>query len=143
VPLPAGDFDKAMQGGLIQGADQSVVITAAFGWMNNIKSFTVSRHVYQPAALVCNQAWFAKLPADQQKAVDAVMPEIEMNVRQKLQNSEREFLDIFRSKGIVVNELSAAARAEFIEKTAPVRKKFGKTIPPEVMKIVEKAKSVN
>lgn len=143
VPLPTSEFDKAMKEGLITGADQSVVITAAFGWMNSIKSYTVSRHIYQPAVIVCNQEWYSKLTPEQQKTLDSTMVEIEASVRQKLGKSEREFLEIFRGKGIAVTELSDAARTDFIAKTASVRKKYGKSIPPEVLKLVEKAKAEN
>lgn len=140
VPIPTQDFEKSMKAGIVQGGDNSVVLTAAFGWSNFIKTFTVSRHMYQPAVVVCNKAWFEKLPAAEREAIDAEMLEIQKTVAAKLAQSEQEFLAFFKEQGITVKTLTPEARAAFAAKTADVRKSFSAKIPPEVMKAVDAAK---
>lgn len=140
VPIPTQDFEKAMKAGIVQGGDNSVVLTAAFGWTSVIKSFTLSHHMYQPAVVVCNKAWFDKLPASDRESIDTEMLEIQKTVSAKLAQSEQEFLVFFKQQGIVVKTLSPEARAEFTKKTAEVRKSFAAKIPPDVLKVVDPAK---
>jgi TRAP-type C4-dicarboxylate transport system substrate-binding protein len=140
VPLPTTDFEKAMKSGLVQGGDNSVVLTAAFGWNNAIKSFTQSRHIYQPAVVVCNKAWFDKLPAAERGNIDEFMSHIEDEVRGKLNAAEKEFLELFKSQGIEVQALSPEARKAFTEATASVRQKFAKNIPAPVVKVFEQVR---
>ena len=137
VPLPTTEFEKAMKSGLVQGGDNSVVLTAAFGWTNAIKSFTLSRHIYQPAVVVCNKAWVEKLPIDERKIIDGEMEHLQREVAEKLAASEREFLEMFKTQGIVVETLTPEARKAFTAATAGVRQKFAEKIPPQVVKIVE------
>lgn len=141
VPLPTGDFAKSMASGLIQGGENSVVLTAAFGWMDAIKSFTVSRHIYQPAVVVCNKAWFDKLPEKERSSIDKEMAPIEKNVRDRLVTAEHEFLAIFKERGINVVELTPEARADFVKKTAALRASLTSKLPAEVLKLVDKAKA--
>lgn len=140
MPIPTQDFEKAMRAGMVQGGDNSVVLTAAFGWNNAIKGFTVSRHMYQPAVVVCNKAWFDKLPESERASIDGEMNEIEKVVRAKLAQSEQEFLAFFKQQGIDVKTLSPEARAAFAAKTAGVRKQFAAKIPAEVLKVIEAVK---
>lgn len=140
VPIPTQDFEKSIKAGIVQGGDNSVVLTAAFGWNSVVKSFTVSRHIYQPAVVVCNKAWFEKLPPSERAIIDSEMLDIQKTVSAKLAQSEQEFLTLFKEQGIIVKTLSPEARAEFAKKTAEVRKTFSAKIPPEVMKVVAAAK---
>lgn len=139
-PLPTTEFEKAMKSKLVQAGDNSVVLTAAFGWNNAIKSFTVSRHMYQPAVVVCNKAWFDKLPASERQHIGEGMAKIESEVRTNLNASEKEFLELFKSQGIAVEALSPEDRKAFAEATAGVRQKFAKGIPSQVIKVIEQVR---
>jgi TRAP-type C4-dicarboxylate transport system substrate-binding protein len=141
VPLATTEFERAMKSGQIQAGDNSVVLTAAFGWNNTIKSFTLSRHSYQPAVIVCNLAWFEKLPAELQSVVTEEMVEVEQQVRTRLAESEKQFIEIFKSQGIAVHTLAPEERAKFVAQTESVRKKFSAAVPAEVLKVVEQVKA--
>ena len=68
------------------------------------------------------------------------MAGISDRVHVNLDSAEKEFIQIFKSRGIEVVELSPEARADFTAKSASVRARFQKTISPVVMKLIDKAK---
>jgi TRAP-type transport system periplasmic protein len=66
VPIPTTEVLTSLQTGVVDGYDNTPLFAQAAQWMSVTKYFTLSRHIYQPAAIVFNKAWFEALPADLQ-----------------------------------------------------------------------------
>ena len=65
VPIPVTEVLTSLQTGVIDGYDNTPLFAFAAQWTSATKYFTISNHIYQPAAIVFNKAFFDALPADQ------------------------------------------------------------------------------
>jgi TRAP-type C4-dicarboxylate transport system substrate-binding protein len=66
VPIPVTEVLTSMQTGVVDGYDNTPLFAQAAQWTSATKYYTLTNHVYQPAAIVFNKAWFDALsPADQ------------------------------------------------------------------------------
>jgi TRAP-type C4-dicarboxylate transport system substrate-binding protein len=69
VPMPTPDVLMALKNRMVDGFDQTVVFAVSTGWMGQIKHYTLSRHIFQPGAIVISKKTFDRLPPDIQKAL--------------------------------------------------------------------------
>jgi len=67
VSIPVTEVSAALASGNVQGFDNTPLYSQAAGWHEFIDTWTVSNHIYQPAVVVYNKAWFDGLPADLQQ----------------------------------------------------------------------------
>ena len=71
VPKPMTEVLTALNSGVIDGLDNTVLYTQAAGLAQPLDHFTLTRHIYQPAAIVVNKRWYDALPADLKKIIDS------------------------------------------------------------------------
>lgn len=119
-PMAVTDVYQAFERGVIDGGENSLVFTAAVGWNEVLRHVTISRHIYQPAVIVCNRAAWERLTPAQRTRFQEAMTRTEADVRQRLAVAETEALDLFRQQGIQIVTLSAAERQAFATRTAGV-----------------------
>lgn len=61
VPISVGEVQSSLQTNVVDGFDNTPLFTQAAGWNQAVTHFTVSEHIYQPALIVVNKAWFDAL----------------------------------------------------------------------------------
>jgi tripartite ATP-independent transporter DctP family solute receptor len=66
VPIPTTEVLTSLQTGVIDGYDNTPLFAFAAQWTSATKYLSLTNHIYQPAAIVYNRAWFDAQPADQQ-----------------------------------------------------------------------------
>lgn len=85
VPIPVTEVLTSLQTGVIDGYDNTPLYAIAAQWTSATKYYTVTNHVYQPAAIAFNKAWFDSLPADQQKVLlsarTGLVPQMRKEIR--------------------------------------------------------------
>lgn len=73
VPIDVGNTLMSVQTGVVDGFDNTPLFALAGSWYQGLKEgerhLFLSRHIYQPAALVYSKKWFDTLPKDVQEAV--------------------------------------------------------------------------
>ncbi len=76
VPIDVGNTLMSVQTGVVDGFDNTPLFAMAGSWYQGLKEgerhLFLSRHIYQPAALVYSKKWFDTLPKDVQAAVTDV-----------------------------------------------------------------------
>ena len=76
VPIDVGNTLMSVQTGVVDGFDNTPLFAMAGSWYQGLKEgerhLFLSRHIYQPAALVYSKKWFETLPKDVQTAVTDV-----------------------------------------------------------------------
>ena len=76
VPIDVGNTLMSVQTGVVDGFDNTPLFAMAGSWYQGLKEgerhLFLSRHIYQPAALVYSKKWFETLPKDVQQAVTDV-----------------------------------------------------------------------
>lgn len=143
IPIATPEIYQALERGIIDGGDNTLVLIMATGWAEIINSISISGHIYQPAVMVCNQDWWAKVPEQHKKAFYTQMREAESDMRGRLLAAEKELADVIRGMGKDVIELSKEQREAFRVKTAGVEKDpaVRKQIGEQTLKLAEQGKA--
>jgi len=124
IPVPMPDVLSALQTGLVDGADSSIIIMSASGWLDTVKYLTISRHIYQPAVVAFNKGYFDNLPRQTRFILLEEFKKIQALIRKGLKEVEPELLKEYMAKGIEVIELTPAERKEFEDKVRIVQDEF-------------------
>ncbi|MCA9538169.1 MAG: TRAP transporter substrate-binding protein [Myxococcales bacterium] len=129
VPISVGEVQSALQTGVVLGFDNTPLFTQAAGWNQQIAYFSVSRHIYQPAAVVVNKAWFDGLPADVQAALLAPAAELQDKGRKAVRALDPLLIKNFSvgDNKVEVYELTEAERDAFRQQTRGVWDEFRKS----------------
>ncbi|MEE2789502.1 MAG: TRAP transporter substrate-binding protein DctP [Myxococcota bacterium] len=103
----------ALNTGNVDGFDNTALFTQAASWHQAIKYFTVSQHIYQPALLVLNKAYYEGLPEALKSVVMPTDRGLEKSGRKGIRALEPLLFDNFKAQKIEVVHLTDAEKAEF------------------------------
>ncbi len=106
VTKPTSEVLPALNTGIVDGFDNTPLFSMAAGWMEPVKFYTLSRHIYQPAAVVYSKTFLAKMPADLQALLLKNPREESIEGRKGVRALEAELLETMRSTGKQVVELT-------------------------------------
>ncbi len=112
VQKPMNEVQTALQSGAIDGIDTTALYTLAAGLADPLDDFTLTRHIYQPAAIVFSKAWFDKLSPDLQDVVRAPRTHT-FEGRRVIRSEEAGVLAMFPNMGLNVIELTPEERDAF------------------------------
>ena len=126
VPIATTEVLTALQTGTVDGFDQAILYAIAASWHKTIKYYTISNHIYQPALIAYNKAWFEKLPPDLQKILLDEGRAIQVKGRKLVRKIIPDLVGVLKAAGVQVYELSPAERAVFEQAALPVRASFRK-----------------
>ncbi|MBX2801381.1 MAG: TRAP transporter substrate-binding protein [Myxococcales bacterium] len=114
VQKPMTEVLTALQSNVIDGLDNTALYIQAGGLAEPLDHFVLTRHIYQPAAIVFSKRWFDGLPADLQtllKSKKALGP----GGRAAIRSEEAAMMENFELFGVEVHELTSAERQAFVE----------------------------
>ncbi len=139
VPIAVTEVLNALQTGIVDGFDNTPLFAFAASWYQGIKHYTVTEHIYQPAAVLASKKWFDGLPPDIQKAIRGD-PKTEAALGRKgVRAIGPDLLQNFAAAGIEVHALSAEEKAAFAKATEKVHDQFargkGKSVAPLLKKV--------
>jgi TRAP-type C4-dicarboxylate transport system substrate-binding protein len=120
VTISVGEVLSSLQTGVVNGFDNTPIITQALGWNQAIKFFSNTRHIYQPALIIMNKAWFDGLSPEQQKIMRDNAQKLEKKGRKMVRGLEPALMKNFADQDVKVCDLSPAERAAFKKATAKV-----------------------
>lgn len=134
VPISTPDVLVALKTGMVDGYDQTPVFSLSTGWINTVKHFTLSKHIYQPGCIVLSKKYFEKLSPDVQEAILSKneRPALQKNSRELIRKDDAFILSTFPDMEIKVHNLTEAQRDAFKKASAPVyttmEAKMGKSV---------------
>jgi TRAP-type C4-dicarboxylate transport system substrate-binding protein len=114
----------ALNTGIVDGFDNTALFSLAAGWIEPVTHYTLSKHIYQPAAVVYSKKFVDSLPPDLQKIVIGDPFAESARGRVAVRSLEGELLETITSMGKQVVEISAAERDALKAKTRAVHKSF-------------------
>lgn len=132
TPMPYGEVYTALETGVLDGSEINVSSVYAEKFYEKASNLSLSGHFFFPGVVVINKARFAKLSADQQKAlVSAALEAIKPQVK-ATENQEKDYLAKLKPLGLKVTPFkdreSAVKRVKAIsdeyEAKDPLIKKF-------------------
>jgi TRAP-type C4-dicarboxylate transport system substrate-binding protein len=146
VPIDVGNTLTSIQTGVVDGFDNTPLFAMAGSWYQGLKegerNLFLSRHVYQPAALVYSKKWFDSLPTEIQEAVSVVDQDLVEWGRQQVRIIEPVLLKNLGRYGYEVYQPTPEEIAAFKAATKDVADNVAKEIGPsgvELLKAIRKA----
>lgn len=146
VPIDVGNTLMSIQTGVVDGFDNTPLFAMAGSWYQGLKegerNIFLSRHIYQPAALVYSKKWFDTLPKEIQEAITVVDHELIAWGRQQVRIMEPVLLKNLARYGYDVYEPTPEELAPFKATTKDVADKVAKEIGPSgvaLLKAIRKA----
>ena len=135
VQKPMTEVLTSLQANVIDGLDNTALYTQAAGLAEPLDHFTLTRHIYQPAAIVLNKRWFDSLPADI-KQVIASKKSLATVGRKMIRDEEAAMMENFEFFGVQVHNLSAAERKAFADVAKTMHDPYAATITdgPAILK---------
>lgn len=124
VSIPVTEVSAALSSGNVQGFDNTPLYAQAAGWHEFVDSWTVSNHIYQPAVIVWNQAFYDSLPADLQTLLLSRRAEETRRGRRAIRDIGPLLLQNFTAFGVTVHEISPAERQAMAAATRGVYDMF-------------------
>ena len=124
VAKPTSEVLPSLNTGIVDGFDNTALFSLAAGWIEPVTHYTLSRHIYQPAAVVYSKKFVDSLPPDLQKVVLGDPHAESKRGRTAVRALEGELLETIRSMGKQVVDLTDAQRAAFKAETRAVHKSF-------------------
>jgi TRAP-type C4-dicarboxylate transport system substrate-binding protein len=124
VAKPTSEVLPALNTGIVDGFDNTALFSLAAGWIEPVTHYTLSKHIYQPAAVVYSKKFVDSLPPDLQKIVIGDPFAESARGRIAVRSLEGELLETITSMGKQVVEISAAEREALKAKTRAVHKSF-------------------
>lgn len=110
----------SLQGGQVDGFDNTPLFTFAASWHQGIKHFALSKHIYQPAAIVYSKKFWDSVPADVREKLIPRRKKLTKWARKLIRNMNKPLVANLEASGITVNKLSKAIRRELRKKTKVV-----------------------
>lgn len=127
--IPVTETQTALSTGRVNGFDNTPLFAQAAGWHNSINTWIVSNHIYQPAVVVYNKAWFDSLPDDLQQILLSNRAEETRTGRRLVRRINPLLIQNLRASGVNVVELTAAERNALRQATRGVRQEFRTRVP--------------
>jgi len=127
VQKPMTEVLTSLQGGVIDGLDNTPLYTLAGGLNEPLDYFTKTEHIYQPAAVIYSRRWFRELEPDLQKLVLNVKQHT-TSARTEIRTTSKEIEDTLTAMGLEVVELSDAERQVWRDAAAKMHRPFAEGI---------------
>ncbi len=113
VTMSVGEVMSGLQTGVVTGFDNTPLFTQAAGWNQAVTHYTVSEHIYQPALILVNKAWYDGLSeADRQLMADAAKG-LEGKGRQLVRLLNPKLIENLKAGDLKVYAHTPAERAAF------------------------------
>ena len=113
VAKPVSEVLPSLNTGIVTGFDNTPLFSLAAGWLNPVSHYTLSRHIYQPAAVVYAKSFMESLPQELQQVLMKDSVEEGKKGRNSVRSMENTLLSSIRAMGKEVIELSPEQRKAF------------------------------
>jgi TRAP-type transport system periplasmic protein len=128
VPMPFPELYPALEQKAVDGQENpaTVIVTSKFYEVQ--KHITLTRHTYNPQALLISGKFWNKLSDAEKKMLQESAREATVYQRQLSRGREAESIETIRKSGVQVTELSPTELQRFRDKAKPVIDKHTQTV---------------
>jgi TRAP-type transport system periplasmic protein len=113
VAKPVSEVLPSLNTGIVTGFDNTPLFSLAAGWIGPVTHYTLSRHIYQPAAVVYAKKFVDSLPPDLQKVILHDPKGEAQRGRSSVRKLENELLETIASMGKEVVTLTPDQQKAF------------------------------
>ncbi len=135
VAIATPEVLPALQTGVVEAFDNTPLFTLAAEWQTAIKFYSITNHIYQPAAVIYSKKFWDKLDENQKKILmgpgNGLAKEIRSNVR-KLGDS---LIQVLKESGVTTYNLSLSEKDAFKKSSSGIAEEAIKNIGGDSAKI--------
>ena len=113
VPISIPEVLPSLQIGVVEGFDQTILMTLAADWQTSIQYYTLTEHIYQPAAVVYSKSFYDKLNLVQKKIIMGEGNGMAAKSRQAVRNMSEQSLKILSKNAVLITKLTDAEKLAF------------------------------
>ncbi|MFT4171172.1 MAG: TRAP transporter substrate-binding protein [Rhodocyclaceae bacterium] len=128
VPMPFPEVYTALEQHAVDGQENPATTILSSKFYEVQKYFSVTRHIYNPQALIVSKKLWDQLSPEERKIIQDAATEATAYQRKLSRDSDQAAIDALRKNGMQINEVSAAEMARFRDKVKPVVAKAAQTI---------------
>ncbi len=139
IPLPAPEVLMALKNKMIDGFDQTIVFSQATGWLDQVKHYTLTEHIYQAGAIVLSKKVYDRLSSEMQAALRIAdkRAEIEKTGLKLVRDEEQSLLASIEKAGNVrIYRLSPQQREAFRKVAQVAYPRVEAAVGPEGKKLL-------
>lgn len=125
IAMATGEIFSALQTGVIDGAENNPPTLLEHNHYQSAKFYTLTEHLILPEPVVMSKITWKKLSPDQQKLVQTLAREAQMEERVLWDKKSAEAETKLKAAGVEFITLSPAQKKAFFDATQPVRDKYG------------------
>lgn len=137
APVAWGETYTALQQGTVDAEGNTFSLLNDAKHTEVLKHAMDSQHNYSMHILLINKKKWESLTPEQQKIIQDAAREATEWQRAESVKLEEKAWQAFKDKGISITLLKPEQRAELKAKTAPVRERFAKEIPAELLELIQ------
>ena len=137
VPLAVPETLSALQTGLVEGFDNTALFTLAAEWHTGIKYFTITEHIYQPAAIVFSKKFWKKLTSKQKVIMTDRGNGIAPEARGKVRVLGKELIEVLKSSDIKVSNMPQSERDKLKQSSKALHNKALKILGGDSQRIYD------
>lgn len=141
VPIAIPEVLPALQTGVVEGFDQTALMTLAAEWQTSIKYYTITEHIYQPAAIVYSKSFFDSLPEHQKKILIGEGNGMAPRARKAVRRLSNQLIKALEANQVQIIKLSAGEKAGFKSAAAGLGDQMVGTIGGNAAMIYAKIKA--
>lgn len=138
VPISIPEVLTSLQTGMVKGYDNTPLFMVAAEWNTAIKNYSLTRHIYQAAAIIYSKKFWKKLTPEEQKILMGKGNGLAKEVRAAVRKLDIELLGVIKESGVKVHELSATEKGEFSKLMAAKRATMVKALGPKAEAFYQK-----
>ena len=128
VPLPFPELYTALEQKAVDGQENPATVIASAKLFEVQKYLSLTRHIYNPQALIVSKKFWDQLSAAEKKVVADAAQEATAYQRQTSRDREASAIEALKKGGMQVNELAPAEIARLREKVKPVVEKHSASV---------------
>lgn len=137
VPISMPETLPALQTGLVEGFDNTALLTLSAEWHTAIKHFAVTEHIYQPAAILYSKAFWDKLSEEDRKIIFGPGNNLAAGGRAAVRAVGNELITVMQGSGIKIENLSESEKAAFRKAVDGIADEVVNAIGGDARKIYE------
>ena len=113
VPIEVPEVLSALNTGVVEGFDNTALFTLAAEWQTAIKHFSITEHIYQPAAVVYSAKFWKKMNDEQKKILMGPGNKMAAPSRASVRALGDKLTEVLKEMGINVYRLTNGERDKF------------------------------
>lgn len=135
VAIATPEVLPALQTGVVEAFDNTPLFTLAAEWQTAIKHYSVTNHIYQPAAVIYSKKFWDKLDANQKKILMGPGNGLAIDIRSNVRKLGDSLLTVLKESGVATYTLSPAEKDAFKKASEGLAEQTVKDIGGESAKI--------